>query len=91
MGQGACGHDDKGDDVEHWTSLCCCSRCGGGGVVVGPIQHTQGMERNVEDVREEGGAVDQQQDVDWVVALQSPRVADKVSDDIVRVLSQGDP
>jgi hypothetical protein len=56
-------------------------------VVVGPIQHTQGMEHNVEDVREDGGAVNQQQD--WVVALQSPRVADKVSDDIVRVLLHG--
>jgi hypothetical protein len=47
------------------------------------------MKRNREDVREEGGAVDQQQD--WVVALQFPRVADKVSDDIVMVLSQGPP
>lgn len=84
-GGGALRRRRQGDDVEHWTSLCCCSRCGGGG---GPLQHTQGMERNREDVREEGGAVNQQQD--WVVALQSPRVADKVSDDIVRVLSQGD-
>jgi hypothetical protein len=53
-------------------------------VVVGPIQHTQGMKRNREDVREEGAS-----SVDWVVALQSPRVANKVSDDIVRLLSQG--
>jgi hypothetical protein len=65
---------------------CAAAHAVGGGGGGGPIQHTQGMKRNREDVREEGGALNQQQD--WVVALQSPRVADKVSDDIVRVLSK---
>jgi hypothetical protein len=68
-------------DDTTWSTGRPCAAAHAVAVVVG---HAQGMKRKREDVREEGGAVD-----DWVVALQSPRVADKVSDDIVRVLSQG--
>jgi hypothetical protein len=88
-GGGGGHYDDDDDKVTTWSTgrPCAAHAVAVVVVVVGPIQHTQGMKRNREDVREEGGAVNQQQD--WVVALQSPSVADKVADDIVRVLLQG--
>ena len=53
-----------------------------------------GMERNdAENVRVGGvggaaAGLQQKEDVDWVVALQSPLVAEELANDIMRVLSQ---
>ena len=55
-----------------------------------PLRRMDGKAEDVCAVGGHEGVKEQKQGVDWVAALQSPHVAEKIADDIIKAVQEGD-